>query len=94
MELDEHQIWKSFFERKEKAYFLSLFRRKKISRILAKFAKMDSSIDPRKYRFAKINSREIFQQLTVNSIWGVVPPPLTEKKIVKKTANAIKMIFY
>ena len=26
-------------------------------------------------------------RLTVNSIWGVVPPPLTEKKIVKKNGK-------
>ena len=40
------------------------FRGKKISRIsriLAKFAKINSFFDPRKCRFAKINSREIFQ---------------------------------
>ena len=37
------------------------FRGKKISRILAKFAKIKSFFDPRKCRFAKINSREIFQ---------------------------------
>ena len=39
------------------------FRGKKIlqiSRILAKFAKINSFFDPRKCRFAKINSREIF----------------------------------
>ena len=32
--------------------------------------------------------------LTVNSIWGGGTTPLTEKKFVKKTANAIKMIFH
>ena len=40
------------------------FRGKKtsrISRILAKFAKINSFFDPRKCRFAKINSREICQ---------------------------------
>ena len=40
------------------------FRGKKISRIsriLAKFAEIISFSDPRKYRFSKINSREIFQ---------------------------------
>ena len=40
------------------------FRGKKISRIsriLAKFAKINSFFDPEKCRFAKINSREIFQ---------------------------------
>ena len=40
------------------------FRGKKISRISriqAKFAKINSFFDPRKCRFAKINSREIFQ---------------------------------
>ena len=40
------------------------FRGKKISRIsriLAKFAKINSLFDPRKCQFAKIDSREIFQ---------------------------------
>ena len=40
------------------------FRGKKISRIsriLAKFAKINSLFDPRKCQFAKINSRKIFQ---------------------------------
>ena len=40
------------------------FRGKKMSQIsliLAKFAKINSFFDPRKCRFAKINSREIFQ---------------------------------
>ena len=40
------------------------FLRKKISRIsriLAKFAKINSFFDPRKYRFAKINFREMLQ---------------------------------
>ena len=40
------------------------FRGKKIlriSRILAKFAKINSFFDPEKCPFAKINSREIFQ---------------------------------
>ena len=37
------------------------FRGKKISRILAKFAKIKSLFDPRQCRFAKINSRETFQ---------------------------------
>ena len=36
---------------------------------------------------------EKFHKSAVNSIWGGVPPPLTEKKFVEKTANAIKMIF-
>ena len=37
------------------------FRGKKISRILAKFTKINSFFDPRKCRFAKINSRKFFQ---------------------------------
>ena len=38
---------------------------------------------------------EKFHKSAVNSIWGGGgPPPLTEKKFVEKTANAIKMIFY
>ena len=37
------------------------FRGKKISRILTKFAKINSFFDPRKCQFAKINSREIIQ---------------------------------
>ena len=37
------------------------FRGKKISRISAKFAKINSLFDPRKCQFAKIDSREIFQ---------------------------------
>ena len=35
----------------------------RISRILAKVAKLNSFFEPRKIRFAKINSREISQKL-------------------------------
>ena len=51
-------------------------------------------------RYAKFNvlptmvdRYKTFSLLTVNSIWGVVQSPLTEKKIVKKPANAINVIF-
>ena len=41
------------------------FRGKKISRNLAKFAKINSFFDHRKCQFAKINSREIFANLVI-----------------------------
>ena len=46
------------------------FRGKIISRILAKFAKINSFFDPEKCRFAKINSREIFQELMKCKNWS------------------------
>ena len=42
---------------------------------------------------SRVNSNRVNQALvlililTVNSIWGVVPPPLTEKKFMKKNGK-------
>ena len=71
----------------------------RISRILAKFARTNSFFDPRKCRFATINSRKIFQELRISEYWSLLQTTsyfviYLSKKVLIFTEIVLKTINY